>query len=249
MNTTQRTVHGREFFELQVTFARKVADVQGVAVSELLMEWTILRQLFHLRVNPTTPNAVWDAFIEGVEAGDDIAGAAYALYIERMAAGLRDDDEREHWGCFEYAYPWRGEPTVGMHFANRDYTPHGTLSRERMPARMSELRAMFAHIREAHPDARTVRGSSWMHNIPAYQRLFPPEYVASAERCGYETGVWALWGQFIARDGGLRESTTRPFLERLRTQTTTAGCLRCFPYEVLKPRCDISAFHRLHAVE
>ncbi|MEO2003245.1 MAG: hypothetical protein ABGY41_04030 [Candidatus Poribacteria bacterium] len=241
--------YAREFFDLQVTFGRKVAEIQGVPLTDLLMEWTIIRQLLHLRVSPTTPNAVWSEYIKGVEAGDDPAAAAHALYTRRLAEGARDEDEPRYWGCFCHAYPWRGEPTVGMHFGNRDLTSHGTLSRERMPARMSELRAMFSHIREAHPDAVTVRGSSWMHNIPAYQRLFPPEYVASAEPHGHETGFWALWGQFIARDGGLRESTVRPFLANLRTQTTVDGCLRCFPYEVLKPRCDIGAFYRFYAVD
>jgi hypothetical protein len=242
-------LYAREFFDLQVTFARKVAEIQGVPLTDLLMEWTILRQVLHLHVNATTPNPVWNDYIMRVEAGDEPARTAYQLAISRAADGLFDPDGTASWGCFHYAYPWRGEPTVGVHFENRDLTSHGTLSGERMPSRMSELRAMFSHIRKAHPDAVAVRGSSWMHNIAAYQRLFPPEYVASAELGGYETGFWALWGQFIARDGGLRESTVRPFLANLRTQRTVDGCLRCFPYEVLKPRCDIEIFYRFYGVD
>ena len=242
-------LYALEFFELQVAFARKVAEIQGVPLADLPMEWTILRQLLHLRVSATTPNPAWAAYIEGVAGGDEPAQAAHDLAIRRAADGLFDPDGTASWGCFHYVYPWRGEPTVGVTFENRDPTSHGTLSRECMPVRMSELRAMFAHIRHAHPGAKAVRGSSWMHNIEAYQRLFPSEYVVSAEHCGYETGFWALWGQFVARDGGLRESTARPFLERLRTQTTTEGCLRCFPYEVLKPRCDISVFYVFYGID
>ncbi len=245
---TPPVLYAQEFYDLQVTFARKVAEIQRVPLTDLLMEWTILRQLLHLRVNATTPNAVWTDYIAGVEAGDDPARAAYELASRRAADGLFDPDGTASWGCFHYMYPWRGEPTVSVQFENRDLTPHGTLSQERIPARMSELRAMFSHVREAHPDVVAVRGSSWLHNIPAYQRLFPPEYVASVEPHGYETGFWALWGQFIARDGGLRESTAGPFLRDLKAQTTVDGCLRCFPYEVLKPRCDIGIFYDFYGI-
>ena len=51
-----------------------------------------------------------------------------------------------------------------------------------MPIRKSELLEMFRHIQANHPDVETVRGGSWLYNIPAYLRLFPPNYVKTANQ-------------------------------------------------------------------
>ena len=92
-----------------------------------------------------------------------------------------------------------------LHFENRETSNHGTLSKERMATRKSELSAMFRYIQANHPDVETVRGGSWLYNIPAYLRLFPPDYVKTAEPVGYETTFWALWGQFVDRHGSVRQ--------------------------------------------
>ena len=112
-----------------------------------------------------------------------------------------------------------------------------------MPTRKAELSAMFRHIKENHPDVETVRGGSWLYNISAYRRLFPLDYVRTAKPVGYETGFWALWGQFIARDGSLRQPGAGQFLECLDKQKTVEDCLKCFPYQVLRPECDIQVFY------
>jgi hypothetical protein len=37
---------------------------------------------------------------------------------------------------------------------------------------------MFAHIRQHVPQATAVRGNSWLYNLEAYRRLYPPAYTA-----------------------------------------------------------------------
>ena len=152
-------------------------------------------------------------------------------------------DERQFFGCFSYVYPWRNTHKLRLHFENRDTSEYGALSKDRMSIRKSELSAMFRHIQANHPDVETVRGGSWLYNIPAYLRLFPPDYIKTAKPVGYETSFWALWGQFVARKGSIRQPTAAQFLECLNKQKTVDGCLQCFPYQVLRPECSIETFY------
>ena len=163
-----------------------------------------------------------------------------------MAVEPDASDERRFFGCFSYVYPWRGTKKLRLHFENRDTSDHGTLSKERMPLRKSELSAMFRYIQANHPDVETGRGGSWLYNIPAYLRLFPPDYVKTAKPVGYETTFWALWGQFVARHGSVRQPAAIQFLVCLKAQKTVEGCLQCFPYQVLRPECPIEIFYNFY---
>ena len=44
-----------------------------------------------------------------------------------------------------------------------------------------------------------MRGGSWLYNIDAYRRLFPPEYLASTKPVGYELAVLGTLGSISAR--------------------------------------------------
>ena len=235
--------YAKEFLILQVRFAQKIAEVSDQALENVLMDHTMLRNLFNLRVSHDIPNPLWDEFIKGLCASDNPEDWTYSFYLQRMAAEPDPSDERKFFGCFSYVYPWRGTKKLRLHFENRETSDHGTLSKERMTLRKSELSAMFRYIQANHPDVETVRGGSWLYNIPAYLRLFPPDYVKTAKPVGYETTFWALWGQFVARHGSVRQPAAAQFLACLKTQKTVEGCLQCFPYQVLRPECSIEIFY------
>ena len=231
---------------LQVKFAQKIAEVSNQALVDVVIDYTILRTLFNLRVSHDISNPLWDKFIEGLRASDNPEDWTYNFYLQRMAVKSDASDERRFFGCFSYVYPWRGTQKLRLHFENRETSEHGALSKTRMTVRKSELSAMFRHIRANHPDVETVRGGSWLYNIPAYLRLFPPDYVKTAKPVGYETTFWALWGQFVARKGSIRQPATAQFLECLDQQKTLEDCLQCFPYQVLRPECPIETFYNFY---
>ena len=214
----------------------------------MLIDHTILRTLFNLRVSHDISNPLWDEFIKGLCTSDPPEEWTYTFYRQRMAMESIPSDERQFFGCFSYVYPWRNTRKLRLHFENRETSEQGTLSKERMTCRKSELSAMFRHIQATHPDIETVRGGSWLYNIPAYLRLFPPDYVKTAQPVGYETTFWALWGQFIARKGSIRQPTASQFLDCLRKQKTVEGCLECFPYQVLRPECPIGTFYNFYRI-
>ena len=105
---------------------------------------------------------------------------------------------------------------------------------------------MFRQIHEVHPDAEEVWGGSWLYNLEAYRRLFPTEYVAAPTSAGYETGYLALWGQFVSRNGGVREPAASLFMDCVRQRRDIEACLTCFPYVVLRVRCRIGAFYEFY---
>ena len=233
----------KKILTLQVRFAQKIAEVSNQTLADVLIDYTMLRTLFNLRVSHDIPNPLWDAFITGLELSDNPEDWTYDFYLQRRTGNPDVSDNRRFFGCFSYVYPWRGTKKLRLHFENRETSDHGTLSKERMATRKSELSAMFRYIQANHPDVETVRGGSWLYNIPAYLRLFPPDYVKTAKPVGYETTFWALWGQFVARHGSVRQPAAAQFLACLKTQKTVKGCLQCFPYQVLRPECSIETFY------
>ena len=235
--------YAKEFLTLQVKFAQKIAEVSKQALPDVLIDYTILRMLFNLRVSHDISNPLWNAFIIGLELSDNSEDWTYNFYRQRMTVKPDVSDDRRFFGCFSYVYPWRGTKKLRLHFENRETSDRGTLSKERMAIRKSELSAMFRYIHANHPDVETVRGGSWLYNIPAYLRLFPPDYVKTAKPVGYETTFWALWGQFVARNGSIREPAASQFLGCLSKQQMIEGCLQCFPYQVLRPECSIETFY------
>ena len=238
--------YAKEFLTLQIRFAQKIAEVSDQPLADVLIDYTILRTLFNLRVSHDIPNPLWDAFITGLELSDNPEDWTYDFYLQHRTRNPDVSDNRRFFGCFSYVYPWRGTKKLRLHFENRETSDHGTLSKERMTLRKSELSAMFRYIQANHPDVETVRGGSWLYNIPAYLRLFPPDYVKTAKPVGYETTFWALWGQFVARRGTIQKPAATQFLECLGKQKTIEDCLHCFPYQVLRPECAIGVFYNFY---
>ena len=73
---------------------------------------------------------------------------------------------------------------------------------------------MFRHLRDEHPAPHTVVGGSWLYNIDAYRRLFPPEYLATAKIGDAEYQFLAQWGQFLDCHGHLKAPVAQAFLYR-----------------------------------
>ena len=238
--------YAKEFLILQMRFAQKIAKVSNQALEDVLIDYTMLRNLFNLRVSHDIPNPLWNAFVKGLGTSDNPEDWTYNFYLQRITAASDTSDDRKFFGCFSYVYPWRGTKKLRLHFENRETSEYGALSKARMTRRKSELTEMFRYIQAEHPDVETVRGGSWLYNISAYLRLFPPDYVKTAKPVGYETQFWALWGQFIARKGSIRQPTASQFLECLDKQKTIADCLQCFLYQVLRPECSIKTFYKFY---
>lgn len=140
---------------------------------------------------------------------------------------------------------------IRIHFSNQDDSDAGALSHERQATRMAELRTMFRHIRSAHPEAKRVRGGSWLYNREAYQRLFPPAFAQSArvDPTELEVQFRALWGQFLRHTWQVNEEVADEFLRRVQRLQTLEGVADCFPYQVLVTNGALEDFYTFYQVE
>ena len=230
----------KEFLQLQLTFAEKVAQVTRVPLEETLLAYTNLYLSFELgrSFDPTHP--LWQKYLEGLQHASDQAQWTYSFYEHQ-----RTDFSADFYGCFYYSY-LADEQTIRIHFTNREIAGHSALSQARMPIRLRELGRMFHSIRSTLPEATTVRGGSWLYNLDSYRCLFPPEYVRSMQPVEDEFPYLALWGQFLTRAGRLRQPGTDVFLACLKQQTTLDGLKHCFPLQVLRPACAIGHFYQFY---
>ncbi len=150
-------------------------------------------------------------------------------------------------GCFYYAV--RDGTTIRPHFANNDQPGMRLLSRDRVAARRDELRRMFTHIRETVPAATTVMGHSWLYNLPAYTRLFPPSYTRQMEE---ESGWCAAAGWCSGITGSTAGRSSRDmaaFSSSVWSQATDLADLRfCFPYQRLRPQAPIADFYAFYGI-
>ncbi|MGF6933670.1 hypothetical protein OKW41_002809 [Paraburkholderia sp. UCT70] len=105
-------------------------------------------------------------------------------------------------GCYSYARQDAG--CVRIDFQNIEPAIVSSLSIDRLPVRLAELRLLFDRVRRNQQEAARVAGTSWLYNLRAYQRCFPEGYVASAKIAESRFRNMPLWGQFLDRNGLVR---------------------------------------------
>lgn len=233
------------FFDLQLTFAKKMAQLTQQSYPETLLHMTAMYRILGLDWSLDPYNSVWQAYLKGLhQEGADTAWS-YQFYLER--ADQIPSYERPRWGCFSYEY-WSERQVIHLHFANLDGSGYGPLSHQRKEARLADLWSMFMHIKGMHPDVRAVHGSSWLYNLEAYRRLFPIEFRDSAKADTPRIIARSLWGQFLRYDGRLNGERTAIFIGRLKRLDDEHKHAQCFPYQVLLTEAPIALFYAFYGV-
>ncbi len=242
---TQRLLP-REWFALQLGFAERAGAIAGLDLPTALLRFSGCYLQFGggWDFDPVAP--VWE---EPIWVG-------YATRLDPLEWTVAFY-QRQHWqpaatrryGCFSYTFVPETRK-VRLHFSNDDTSGQGALSAARQEMRCAELRALFAEVAAAHPDALTVRGNSWLHGIAAYRRLYPPEYGATAIPAPLEEEFqyMALWGQFLASDGQIKRDLADDFLRCCQRATTINALAACFPNKVYEVECAIRHFYDFYGL-
>jgi hypothetical protein len=233
-----------QFFELSLRFAERAAEVTGVDFATSLLQYTHLYMRLRLGRSFDPANPLWQAYIAGLEQAEDPVMWTYQFYLQQREE--TPPPTEFPFGCFSYAV-WT-DNRVRIHFTNADTPPHRPLSKERMAVRLAELRQMFMEIQAKVPQATNVVGGSWLYNLEAYRRLFPPEFVASAYRGEGELPYLALWGQFLTWDGAIKAELAQAFVDCLPKKKTFAELEACFPFPVLRVECAVGAFYDFYQI-
>ncbi|MDR3512188.1 MAG: hypothetical protein P4L73_11175 [Caulobacteraceae bacterium] len=240
----------RGYFAVQLLLAARVAELRGLPLGDAALSVTNLHRRF------------------GLGRPEQGAAPAWADYAERLQ-GLASAEQRLDWtvgffaarppeappeghvrfGCFSFEPP-DADGAVRIHFNNRDSADGiGPLASAKRPARLAELSDMFACLRRDYPSARTVNGGSWLYNLDAYQRLFPPEYAASRSRPERLrlTGT-SSWGQFLDHRGEVKAPVRQAFIDNLDGLDPLAPW-RAFPLHALTARAPVERFYDFYGRE
>lgn len=235
------------FFHLQLTCARKITRLTQRPYQDTVLNMTALYRILGLDWSLDPQNSVWKDYLKGLHQIDIDADAnwSYQCYLKR--ADQIPSYDNQHWGCFGYEY-WSERRLIHLHFWNLDESGYGPLSHQRKEARLTDLRSMFTHIKQMHPDAIAVHGSSWLYNLEAYRRLFPIQFGLSARTDTPHLTARSLWGQFLRYDGKLNEERSEVFLDRLNRLGEEHEYAQCFPFQVLLTQAPIDLFYTFYGV-
>ncbi len=245
----------RDHLDLRLTFAEAMSEKLGLPINEALFEYTDIYRRLYRRLS--TDPVVFEK--------------QKSSWLERTADLLRMNrhDERLEWLCTlhderdqshgkEYDLPFlpfdceylEEEGVVRTHFGDASYKKDGTdqagpLTKVREKEMLGKLRTMFLFIKERYPNAKTVRGKSWLYNYEAYRRLYPDSYGESRKvvRGSFRGG--SRWGQFRRSDGSLNKERAAEFLANLKREDFDISHLEdAFPLQTFAVEAPIEDFYK-----
>lgn len=230
------------YFGLQLHFAAHVASLRGQALRHGITHCTNLRRRFGLW--GPHGSAAWEAYLQGV---DQTASHEEVLRWtgQFQAQCGADYSPLQPFGCFSYEPPGPGGE-VRIHFTPPAIGPNdggGPLSRAQMGHRRAELAALVSHVRQHHPGATSVKGVSWLYNLPAYCRLFPADYAASAQLPSFALHLngSSTWGQVVDHRQQVKPHLRDQLLANLPALDVAAPW-RVFPLPALVASAPLACF-------
>jgi hypothetical protein len=230
----------KAFFDLQVQFAQRAASLAGVPLEQALLDCTNLYVRFGAGRAFDARHPLWVAYGEGLRETQDVAGWTWR-YLQQCPVQLGAPAVLAACGCFSYAR--EGDDAVRLHFSAQAMDGAPPLGEAQRAVRQQELRSLFTqlptHMREPDP---LVQGTSWLYNLPAYRRLFPAAYLATATPAPRLRAL-SLWGQFLDRHGRLRAIHAAEFSQRVAHHRDYATLVTCFPLQALALSAPASVFY------
>jgi hypothetical protein len=239
------------YFEAQLRLARRLAELTGARLSETAFRVTNFHRRLGMGVPGETPSAAWRDYAARLETTAGLA-AQVTLTQETFLTASEEflpPPGQTAFGCFAHS-PLGEDGMIRIHFYNLDTDEAGgPLAAGKVARRKAELATMVAHIRAAHPQALGIRGTSWLYNLEAYRRLFPPAYGASRKATDGPLGLQgsSSWGQLIDSREAIRPRVRDAFSTNLGTLDPRAPW-RVFPLPALTAEAPIAAFATFYAV-
>jgi hypothetical protein len=238
-------VFAKDFFDLQFAFAERVRDLSGTPLEVALFESTNLYVRLGFGRDFKSDHPGWQSYLGGLRGAGDGREWTYRFYLREPEARTAPSVVAA-FGCFSYAV--RDGEHVRLHFRNAEAEDHSPLGAARTRQRHAELSALCAHLKPRLSRDTPVVGASWLYNLEAYRRLFPPGYVSTASPIRGAFRSMALWGQFLDRRGEVRRPATAAFRAALARASDPGDLEACFPLQPLTVRASVGEFHDFYEV-
>jgi hypothetical protein len=246
-----------EYFDAQVSFAKKISEITGETLEESMLEYT---DLYNSLTNKPYGEEeekgkylpIWREYIEKIQNlsnSNDISKVTYNLFLQQECSKILiendNNDGSNAFGCFKIDYGDynKQREQIKLHFSpsrkdllKSEYEEkHGDLSSKYLLQRTEEFRAMIRYIHDNQrlfEGAKYLKSSTWLQNIPNYQRLFPNKYSSNENRLKKEKNFLGLWGQFVKWDLTANTEIYNKFKEHLDKADTLQDAINAFPYPV-----------------
>jgi hypothetical protein len=238
--------YSREFYALNLAFARRIQQVSHLPLEFTLRQYTNLYIRFGLGYSLDPIQPIWQEFVAGLSGTRQDVEWAYQC-AKKYDCKRKEDTDQLLFGCFSYTV-WDGK-RIRLHFHNQERKGVHPLGEINRPTRRDELQRMFCNIRQNEIIMETVVGGSWLYNLESYRRLFPPDFLSTARPGKQDYPYLTLWGQFLDRDGQVRPEPARQFIDSLDRQSTLEGILDCFPLKVQYLEAPLQVFYDYYAVK
>ena len=227
------------YYDLQLRFCKKVSEIKKIALEKALLEFSSIYKDIGIKDwNFNKENPDWISFIKEFSKNDPLL-----TIVEFCSDKIMKSSTNISFGNFSFEYNEKDE-TIKIHFQNLNHNK-GLLSNHNR--RLSEIKDMFIYIKNNYPDAKIVKGFSWLYNLKSYNSLFPEEYINNITINKNWFKSLALWEQFFDGEFNLRKDILLFFNENL-DKIQEQDVNKCFYFRVLEPECEIKAFYSFYNI-
>lgn len=241
-------MYQKDFFKLQLDFVDLIHKKMNHRYEEALFLYTsfYVRLLGYMDDHPPEITDVeWQKIIQ--ELPQDKSKYLDYFYDKYLAYEHNQTHKtnQKRFGCFSYSYH-KEINQYELHFGAHD--PDGNLGKDRIPYRIADLQAMFTDIKRKDCKGSTLMVTTWLLNIEAFFRLYPPKFRSSAKLWNIGTAqTLTFWGQFVDRFGKLQNGISKQLLVNAKNHTYS-DVNEYFPYPALKSELPIDVFLNFYKV-
>ena len=229
-----------EYFQLQLRFAAKVAEVLGISFADAVGNYTNIYVRLGMGHRFSPDNRDWLRYVAELANVREPAELTHLVHRQRIHLSTGPTAAATV-GCFSYALA--GSDHVRLHFNAGDHLLESPISLANRAVRRVELAILLSQLKETAGENVHVVGASWLYNLDCYRRLFPEVYLASLQVVNHPYQRMPLWGQFLNRDRSVRSEGGSRFLATVAKACSIPELALCFPFPVLSTTAPARWFH------
>ena len=240
----------KDLLDIEIDFAKRAFELEPLPLEVALLKYTSLYGALFVPA-PNYPEKdpkqeIWVNYLKSIR-GKDVKEASYQFYIDRTKERNRYTEIHEYSGksCFIYNID---DDKVYLHFNNNEGAEPGPLSKASIPSRLLELKNIFQDLYDNHPEATTVNGYSWLYNIAAYTRLFPPQFIENKTEVRDDFG-FNIYGQFLNSSEEVKQDLSSEFLQNIQNAKTYEELINAFPFYPIRVSAPVGVFYYFYQVD